>query len=119
MTFRIQDIFAAIAASAVELQRRLDAEYLLDLNGFENCCSLAGYAALTRELAPARQVVQQVQVECSLEMRLSRESTFSIRLANRAIAVRHSFSRSFENTVQVTVRRVPVAINAETGGGGS
>jgi hypothetical protein len=109
--FEMHEVFGAIAGSIVEQQQRLDTGYLADLDAFTECFRLAGYSALAREFVPARQVVREARVECSLGVRQTQENTFSIHLGNRVVASRYLHSQSFDTKVQVTVARVPLATN--------
>jgi hypothetical protein len=110
-TFEIHEVFGAIARSVVVQQQRLDTEYLADLEAFEQFFRQAGDSALGRAFVPTRPVLREVQVEISLVVRQTKESTFSVCLGNRMVAARYLHSRSFNTKVQVTVARVPAAKN--------
>lgn len=111
--FRMGEVFGAIAGSLIVQQQRLDAEYLGDLNVFEECFRQTTYSSLAREFVPARQVVRQAQVECALGVRRTQNNTFSVRLANRVYASRHMYSQRFDTNVQLTIQRVALPMNTK------
>jgi hypothetical protein len=111
--FRLNELFGAISDSVVLQQQRLDADYLRDLDAFQQCFREAGYSPLASQFIPARQVVQQALVQCALGVRQTKEKSFSIRLVNRVYASRYMYSQSFDTKVQVAVQRVPLPITGK------
>ncbi len=109
--FQMREILGAIAGSVVEQQKRLDTEYLADLDAFERCFRQAGYSDLGSMFLPTRQVVREVQVECSLGVWQTQEHMFSIHLGNRVVAARYLHSQNFNTKVQVVVAGSPLKKN--------
>lgn len=107
--FDLNQVFEALGGSVIVHQQRLDQEYIRDLEAFVRCFHSAGYGPMAAQFVPLRQVVQQMQVECVLDTRQTRENTFTVRFMNRVYTARYVNSRTSNAKVQVTVQRVPLA----------